>query len=266
MSELSTRVHVLVVEDEAIPAMALAELLESEGYAVVGPVPTGPEAQALFRTQPVDVLLCDIRLQGPWDGIETAQRLRAERPQVPLIYLTALADRATLARALPTAPAAYLAKPVSVAALRAAIEIALRPPLAGGGAAPPVLAGPAPERVAAALPAAPARETILRLDQHIFLKHNYQFVRLALADLVLLEADNTSTTLVTTGPRYSLRLSLVALLEQLRYAPLVRVHRSFAVNVAHVAAFSEAETTVGGHVVPLGRQYKADFMRQFHSY
>ena len=111
----------------------------------------------------------------------------------------------------------------------------------------------------------PPRETLLRRNEHIFLKYNYQFVRLALTDIVLLEANNTSTTLITTGPRYSLRLSLAAALEQLQYTSLVRVHRSFAINLAHVSAFNDTDVTVHGTVVPLGRQYKPDFMREFSS-
>jgi len=253
MNHPTTRIQILVVEDEAVLALDLAELLESEGYTVVGTAASGPQALALFQQHHVDLLLCDIRLQGPWDGIETARRLAAERP-VPLVYLTAMADRATLTRALPTAPAAYLAKPVNVAGLRAAIEVAL------AGRKPEVdPTPPAPGRPAEAN----SRESILRLGEHIFLKHNYQFVRLALADIVLLEADNTVTTLVTTGPRYSLRMSLTAALERLGYPSLVRVHRSFAVNLTHVSAFSETEATLHDQAVPLGRQYKADFLRQF---
>ncbi|MGI4866852.1 MAG: LytR/AlgR family response regulator transcription factor [Janthinobacterium lividum] len=253
MNPDSTRIQILVVEDEAVLALDLAELLELEGYAVVGTAANGPQALELFQKHRVDLLLCDIRLQGPWDGIETARRLAAERP-VPLVYLTALADRATLTRALPTAPAAYLAKPVSVAGLRAAIEVAL---LGGKPTHETTPAGP--ERTSEAS----LRETILRLDQHIFLKHNYRFVRLALADIVLLEADNTVTNLVTTGPHYSLRMSLTAALERLSYPSLVRVHRSFAINLKHVSAFSEVDATLHTHTVPLGRQYKADFLRQF---
>ena len=251
MNPDSTRIQILVVEDEAVLALDLAELLELEGYAVVGTAANGPQALDLFQKHRVDLLLCDIRLQGPWDGIETARRLAAERP-VPLVYLTAMADRATLTRALPTAPAAYLAKPVSVAGLRAAIEVALLGGKPTGETSP---AAPGPDTS--------ARETMLRLDQHIFLKHNYRYVRLALADIVLLEADNTVTNLVTTGPHYSLRLSLTAALERLSYPSLVRVHRSFAINLRHVSAFSEVEAMLHSHTVPLGRQYKADFLRQF---
>jgi DNA-binding LytR/AlgR family response regulator len=247
--------HILLVEDEAVLALDLTDILEAEGYTVVGPVASGPEALDLFRQQPVDLLLCDVRLQGPWDGIETARRLLAER-QVPLVYLTALADRSTLMRALETTPAAYLTKPVSVASLRAAVEVARH---AAGNVAPAPVAAPNPR------PASEARELMLRRDNFIYLKYNYQFVRLALSDIVVLEADNTSTIVVTAGPRYSLRMSLAAVLEQLRYAALVRVHRSFALNLMHVTAFSDTEAIAHGISVPLGRQYKGEFLRHFHA-
>jgi DNA-binding LytR/AlgR family response regulator len=88
-------------------------------------------------------------------------------------------------------------------------------------------------------------------------------VRLTLADIVLLEADNTTTNIITTGPHYALRLSLTAVLERLSYPPLVRVHRSYAINLHHLSTFNESEATLHDQAVPLGRQYKADFLRHF---
>jgi DNA-binding LytR/AlgR family response regulator len=243
----------LVATGQAGLAPDLASLLTSEGYAVVGPAASGPQALELFRQHHVDLLLCDVHLQGPWDGIETARRLAAERP-VSLIYLTAAADRDTLSRALLTAPAAYLVKPVGVAGLRAAIEVALAGRRTSAEPVPAAPTHPAD---------ANSRETILHFGQHVFLKHNYQHVRLTLADIVLLEANNTTTSVVTTGPRYTLRLSLAAVLERLSYPPLVRVHRSYAINLHHLSTFSETEATLHDQTVPLGRQYKTDFLRQF---
>lgn len=253
------RLHILLLEDEALLALDLAELLEAEGYAVVGPARTGARARELFASQRVDLLLCDIRLQGPDDGIETARYLLAQRP-VPLIYLTSLSDPATLARALPTSPAAYLPKPVTVESLRTAIALALHH-----------FALPKPDTPSPGLVPAPAttesetltRETLLQLDQHIFVKYQQQFVRVALADVLLLEAGNSHTTLATASRRYALRLPLNAVLERLHAPALVRVHRSFAVNIQQVEAFSEQGVTVGGQVVPLGRHYREEFLRRF---
>lgn len=257
---MTDRVHILLVEDEAVLALDLSDLLEAEGYAVVGPARSGARALELFGQHPVDLVLCDISIQGEWDGIETAARLRAHRP-LPVVYLTAHSDRATLERALQTAPAAYLTKPVTLPSLRAAIEVALQ---AAAHAAAPERAAPEP----APLPPPADRETlsresILQLNDHVFIKHNYQFVRVPLADILLLEADNTYTTLVTGSRKYALRLPLSAVLERLALPQLVRVHRSHAVNIHHVESFSETEAVVADYAVPLGRQYKEAFLQHF---
>jgi two-component system, response regulator PdtaR len=249
------RMRILIVEDEAVLALDLGDMLEAEGYTVVGPARNGRRALELFQQHPVDLVLCDIHIQGDWDGIETAQQLRALRP-VPLIYLTALSDKETLDRALLTAPAAYLTKPATAPGLRAAIELALHT------FARQVL--PVPPAPGAATDREPlSRESILQLDDHVFIKHNYQFVRVPIGDILLLEADNTYTTLVTTQRKYALRLTLSTVLERLNVPQLVRVHRSYAVNIQRVEAFGETEATVAGQLVPLGRQYKEAFLQHF---
>ena len=246
-------VQLLIIEDEAVLALDLRATLQAEGYPVVGIAATGPRAVELFGQHRVDLVLCDIRLQGPWDGIETATRLLALRP-VPLIYLTALSDQPTLDRALATTPAAYLPKPVSRASLRTALALALH---TFARQAPLVPEAAPPDRDVL------TRDTILQLDDHVFIKDNYQFVRIPLADILFLEADNTYTTLFTPTRKYALRLTLGTVLERLRFAQLVRVHRSFAVNIQRVESFSDSVATVAGQAVPLGRQYREAFLKQF---
>jgi len=256
------RVRILIIEDEAVLAMDLCDTLEAEGYLVVGTASNGRRALELFQANAVDLVLCDIQIKGEWDGIETVTRLLALRP-LPVIYLSALADKDTLDRALKTTPAAYLTKPATIAGLRVAIELAVhtfaRHVLPAAPAAPAL----EPDLATAAAKDTLSRETILQLDDHVFIKHNYQFIRLALRDIVLLEADNTYTSLVTTERKYALRLTISAVLDRLRFPPLLRVHRSYAINSQHIEAFNEHEATVGGQVVPIGRQYKDAFLQQF---
>ncbi len=271
---MSDRLQILLVEDEAVLALDLTDTLEAEGYAVVGIARSGARAAELFAQHRVDLLLCDINIQGEYDGIETARRLLAARP-VPLIYLTALADQATLARALQTAPAAYLTKPATTAGLRAAIALAMhtfaRLVLPAAATTPPALPpGLTTEPEAPGAPDTPGadrdgltRESILQLDGHVFIKHNYQFVRVPLTDILHLEAENAHTTLVTTTRKYALRIALSAVLERLDFPALVRVHRSHAVNMQRVESFSDTDATVAGTLVPLGRQYKDEFLRHF---
>jgi DNA-binding LytR/AlgR family response regulator len=250
---MSAPIQLLLIEDEAVLALDLRATLRAEGYEVAGISSTGPQALALFEQHPgIGGVLCDIHLQGPWNGIETARRLLAVRP-VPLIYLTALADQATLDQALTTQPSAYLPKPVSAASLRAALALALH-----------TVARPAP--IATPAPAAPdalTRDTILQHDDHVFIKDGGDFVRIPLADILLLEADNTYTILRTPARKHALRLTLGAVLERLHFTSLVRVHRSFAVNIQRIERFSDSEVVVAGQAVPLGRQYREAFLKQF---
>ncbi len=122
MSDKPTRV--LIVEDEAIIAMDLAQRLESYGYVVTGIAASSDQAIELFDSTGPDLVMMDIVIRGGMDGVETAARLR-ERRDVPVIYLTAFSDDETLRRARATAPQGYLLKPFRPDDIRASIEVAL---------------------------------------------------------------------------------------------------------------------------------------------
>ena len=243
------RMHILVVEDEPILAMDLSDSLEEEGYCVVGVVTNGHKALDLFRSQPVDLVLCDIMIKGEWDGIETVRQLTAERP-VPVIYLTALTDADTLERAKQTYPAAYLNKPYQLSSLRTAIELAIHNATMRSLPAPT-------ERDSN------SRETLLQINNYLYIKQNYQFTRINMNDLLYLEADNTYTKLVTTGRKYILRLTLSSILERISQPWLVRIHRSYAININAVESFNDVEVSIGPQLLPLSRSCKDDFMRHF---
>jgi two-component system, response regulator PdtaR len=247
-------IRILLIEDEAVLALDLSDLLQAEGYVVVGIASNGPQALALYQAHPVDLVLCDIRIQGPWDGIETVMRLGTGRA-VPVIYLSAFSDPAMRERAVRTLPAAYLLKPVTLDSLRVAIELALytassRTATAGSTAAAGGVGGA-------------GAEPVLRLGETIFIRHNYRFVRVPLADILLLQADNNHTLVVTETQKYALRLTLGHLLDRLVSSQLVRVHRSYAVNLGRVNSFTEQELTVTDQTVPISRHYREGFLRCF---
>ncbi len=115
---------ILIVEDERITAEDLAEVLKDLGYQVSAVVSSGDEAiREAERTRP-DLVLMDIRIKGEMDGAEAARILR-ERFDVPVVYLTAHADRDTLERAKQSRPLGYIVKPFHEAELHASVEMAL---------------------------------------------------------------------------------------------------------------------------------------------
>jgi PAS domain S-box-containing protein len=102
--------RILIVEDEKIIAKDLELRLLNMNYEVVASVSTGKEAISLVRSQPIDLILMDIMIDGDIDGIETAELIHQQH-DVPIIYLTAYADERTFERAKLSDPFGYLLKP-----------------------------------------------------------------------------------------------------------------------------------------------------------
>ncbi|HVL46985.1 MAG TPA: response regulator [Candidatus Thermoplasmatota archaeon] len=115
--------RVLVVEDEGLIAQDLAHTLTRIGYEVTGIVDTGPDAIAAATENKPDVILMDIRLKGPMDGIEAAGEIHRGH-DVPVVFLTAHSDAATLERAKLARPYGYVLKPFEEVDLKTTLEIA----------------------------------------------------------------------------------------------------------------------------------------------
>lgn len=115
---------ILVVEDEGIEALDLQQRLSTLGYHVPEIALSGEEAVALAAKIRPDLVVMDIMLSGDIDGITAAQRIR-ENLDIPIIYLTAYADEATLQRAKITEPYGYIIKPFNERELHITIDVAL---------------------------------------------------------------------------------------------------------------------------------------------
>lgn len=111
--------RILIVEDEILIAEDLRMNVQRMGHEVVGVAAQGSEAvQKAIATHP-DVVLMDVRLQGPMDGIEAARRIRSHS-DIPIIYVTAHAS--VLASLEKDHRSTRLGKPFSPAQLEAAIN------------------------------------------------------------------------------------------------------------------------------------------------
>jgi signal transduction histidine kinase len=116
--------RVLIVEDERIVALHLKQQLVQLGYDVPIMVASGEKALKHIIESPPDVVLMDIHIEGQMDGIETAAQI-PEELHVPIIYLTAYSEEATLNRARSTRAYGYLLKPFSARELHATIQMVL---------------------------------------------------------------------------------------------------------------------------------------------
>lgn len=122
---MKTTTSILIVEDEAITAQDIAELLEDEDYIIEGIAADAATALQICSKaiQPPQVVICDINIKGNVKGTELAAQLKALY-KCQVIFLTAYADARTLQTAFGTDPVMYLIKPYNNTQLLVAVQMA----------------------------------------------------------------------------------------------------------------------------------------------
>ncbi|HET6876276.1 MAG TPA: response regulator [Jatrophihabitans sp.] len=114
--------RVLIAEDEALIRLDLREMLEEEGFAVVGEAADGEQAVALANELKPDLVICDVKMPK-MDGIAAAAQITGARI-APVVMLTAFSQRDLVERARDAGAMAYLVKPFQKRDLLPAIEMA----------------------------------------------------------------------------------------------------------------------------------------------
>ncbi len=174
---METPLRILLVEDDPFVAATIEENLLQAGYLISGKASSYETALKSMRQSQPDLVLMDITLDGPPDGIVTAKELMRIR-WVPIIYLTGNSDGDTFDRAKKTFPAAFLHKPFRIRELAAQVDLAMHNFYAG------VITG-APD-----------------LPDHTFLPTGNGYVRIVKAEIVYVKADRGSSELFLTPAGY----------------------------------------------------------------
>jgi two-component system, response regulator PdtaR len=118
-----TPFRVVIAEDEALIRLDLKEMLEEDGYVVVGEASDGEAAVKLTESFRPDLVIMDIKMPG-LDGISAAEQITAVH-LAPVVILTAFSQRELVLRARDAGAMAFLVKPFTKADLVPAIEIAV---------------------------------------------------------------------------------------------------------------------------------------------
>ena len=123
VAERESAPRLLIAEDEAIIRLDLKEMLQEEGYNVVGEAADGEAALRLARANKPDLVIMDVKMPG-MDGLAAAEKVIEERLAAVLI-LTAFSQRDLVRRAAEAGAMGYLVKPFQKSDLMPAIDIAL---------------------------------------------------------------------------------------------------------------------------------------------
>ena len=116
--------RIMAVEDEALVRRFIDKCIDRLGHRLVALASTSEECLELAKETDPDLILMDVKISGQIDGIETADTLQKET-SIPVIFVTAHADVATVERAAKTKPYGYIVKPFTEKDLRGAITIAM---------------------------------------------------------------------------------------------------------------------------------------------
>ena len=234
----TSKLTVLLVEDEALIAEELRLTLEDFGYAVLPPCHSFADGR-LAITDPAarpDLVLLDINLRDAHplhNGLALAQLLRQQADPPPFIFLTAYDDADTIRQAALLQPAGYLLKPATEKVLFAAVQVALARPTT-----PPAWPRPGD-------PPPPPLDCI-------YVKAGPHIVPLYWREVLSLEAGKNYVSLRAPAQRllHAVRGSLASVLDGLVPAPLrpqfLRVNRSTLLNAAHINGHDDAYVYGGG--------------------
>lgn len=233
-----------IVEDELLVAESVSEMLEELGYEVSAPAISYSRALKMVENFNPEVLLVDIQLAGSKDGIDFAQTIRISH-NLPLIFLTANSDKATIERAKKVKPNAYLVKPFTQNELYAAIEIASN--------------NFVEQNRDAATASTPATGVIM-------VKEGNSFTKVYVHEILYLQAEHVYVIIyLKDGRKLTVRSSLKDYLQNLNPDIFYQVHRSYAVNLKHVHKIENNDILMNSARIPIGKTQKEELLNRIQS-
>ncbi|RKR85780.1 LytTR family two component transcriptional regulator [Mucilaginibacter gracilis] len=246
------KLKIIIVEDELIIAESLKSILIGMGYDVPAMFRSGNETLEKFRSGLADIIIMDIQLNGKLNGIETSMELR-KISTAPIIYVTDNQDEYLRKKAIyETNTVQYVTKPFSRMDISIAIDLAIKALKKHD------------------LKLKKDHETSYLVNDSIFVKESHGYKKIQIKDILYLQADRSYCSLSyqekasTEAKEILFSENLSFLEDRLAFAEsLVRVHRSFLININQVYKIQENRLWIGKTEIPIGKTYKDNVDRIF---
>ncbi|MGB1102908.1 MAG: response regulator [Crocinitomicaceae bacterium] len=246
------KTNVLLVEDESIVSKDIQHSLKKLGYNVVGAASTGEKAFELAVSTKPDIILMDIMLKGDINGIQTAEQVKEEL-NIPVIFLTAYTDEATLSKAKVTEPYGYIIKPFKEVDLHTSIEMALY-------------------KYSKEKEVLKERDLFYSLIENkdsqdfIFVKSKSRIVKIKTKDIYFVEALKDYVVINTLESRYTIHSTMKDIVKKLSSDHFIRVHRSFIVRVDKIASIEYPNLNLENDkkTVSIGGSFKDGLMERLN--
>lgn len=242
------KVRVIILEDEFEIGEDIRMSLERDDYHVLSVYDRAEIALPQILDQIPDILLVDIKLAGSMNGIELVQIVLREM-LIPIIYITANSDRSTYELAKATRPHAFLIKPFTSQNLIASIDIALNN----------FSMNMKVEKIERAVSTSPWQPVVIH--QCMFIRTNGMFRKINCCDILFAEASGSYVHIQTTDQRYTLSQNLAQFQRKTPMPFLIKIHRSFLVNVNQVDSFEESFIFIRNYKLPLSESHRSEFLK-----
>ena len=181
----------------------------------------------------------DIQLNDVIDGVHLAGIFKTEY-KVPVIFTTAFSDAKTIERVKNVSPYGYIIKPYAEANIRVAVELGFT-----------------------RLKEDELNNTI-HSDEFCFINSLNGMIKIAPADILYIEAFDYYANIFSGNEKILAKMTLKEVMDALNSKDLLRIHKSYAVNVRHVSKIKYNEVHVGSVKIPIGRAYKEEVMQKLH--
>jgi two-component system response regulator LytT len=229
-------VKIGVVEDEMIIAASIVSALKKLNYIVSTPAASYADALEMIEKEQPHLLLLDINLGGQKDGIDVAEFVRANY-QLPIIFLTANSDTATVQRAKAVKPNAYLLKPFTKDDLFASIEIAISNYYENADKA--------------------------SKKDNLIVKSGYDYLNIQIEKIVFIESnDNYVSIQMTYGKPLIVRSTLSEILLKLSENEFTRINRSVIINHSFINKIETEQIVVAEKTFSITTKSKQELLEK----
>lgn len=245
-------INILIVEDESIVRKDIERSLTKLGYNVVAQADNGEKAIEMAIERKPEIALMDIMLKGDMTGIEAAAKIK-EAINIPVIFLTAYADEATLNKAKITEPHGYILKPFKEIDLHTTIEMALHK-------------HKKEQELKVENELLKSLQLFKSEAEYLFVKHQSRLVRLNTSDIYFIEALKDYVQIVTREHKYTIHATMKDVEKKMSSKIFQRVHRSFIVNLDKIESIVGGDLLIQdvGKEIPVGGNYRDDLAQRIN--
>ena len=244
------KTNIFIVEDESIVAKDIQDSLIKLGYEVSGIANNSKDAYAKIIELNPDLILMDIMIKGDETGIDLSNKLKSS-VNIPVLFLTAYADESTLSKAKLTEPYAYLLKPFKEIDLHSSIEVALH-------------------KHNKDKELKIERDFLYQLVENksrndaglIFVKTGGRLVKIALNEILYVEALKDYVIINTASGRYTIHSTMKDIEKKLGTVHFARVHRSFIARLDKIQSIDSQSVILENNkkTLPVGGSYKDEVL------